>query len=243
MSGYRTNCELGIYINHRADKPLSLKELLHDQFVDNIIPPKLILTVTIAPHESATLIDDLETCHNIAAKEHNITFVVHAHSTLVYRTKSCCLEKISSCSTMLSKNLTIKLVGYNAKADIQCCCYGINDNVFTYKTVQEHCAPNTTSTLTIKGILNNQSKITSTNMIRIHKNAQQAVAEQTNKNILIGAKARAISIPQLEIHAHDVQCKHGAATSKFDNHQEFYLQSRGFDEKSTQEALIKAFLQ
>jgi len=63
-----------------------------------------------------------------------------------------------------------------------------------------------------------------------------------NKNLLLGCNSQAISIPKLEVEADDVDCKHGAAVSKLDDEQIFYLQSRGIDYCSAKNILIDAFL-
>src|SRR3712207_7021484 len=53
-----------------------------------------------------------------------------------------------------------------------------------------------------------------------------------NRNLLLSDKAKADSIPRLEIEANDVRCTHGATVAPVDPEQIFYLQTRG-DRKST----------
>ena len=53
----------------------------------------------------------------------------------------------------------------------------------------------------------------------------------------------AISIPNIEVLNHDVQCYHGAAVGKFDNLQMQYMQSRGLGESMIQHLLIQALFQ
>ena len=91
-------------------------------------------------------------------------------------------------------------------------------------------------------MLDDESKLFCHSLIRVNKQAQQTLAEQVNKNILLKNTARAVSIPTLEVLANDVRCKHGAAVSKLDAEQMFYLQSRGIDMQATRQMLVQAFL-
>ncbi len=79
-------------------------------------------------------------------------------------------------------------------------------------------------------------------MIHIKKRGQQTKAELENKNVSLGQGSRAVSIPTLEIEANDVVCKHGAAISKLDAEQFFYLQSRGIAVQQARTMLIESFL-
>lgn len=249
--------ELGIYLDGSNEKQLLLKDLIKDQFVDGVIPTKLMLTITIAADASVELLDDIIAFDDLEKStliHHTIEFIVHEKSTLAYRMRiapdydlatsnqSILVATNTASSTVVVKELRLRLVGKDAKADIHCACYGNSNRVFTFKTLQDHQVQDTTSNLVIKSVLDDGSKIISNNMIKIHKEAQRTNAEQSNKNIILAKKARAISNPQLEIEANDVRCKHGAAVSKLNNDQLFYLQSRGITEALTRQMLVQAFL-
>src|SRR5208282_1844537 len=47
--------------------------------------------------------------------------------------------------------------------------------------------------------------------------------------------------PQLEIHADDVKCTHGATIGQIDEDQLFYLRTRGFSEAEARNTLLYAF--
>ncbi len=79
-------------------------------------------------------------------------------------------------------------------------------------------------------------------MIKVEKAAQHTDAHLENKNILLSNGSRAVSIPQLEIEANDVKCGHGAAVSKLNKDDIFYLESRGINAQATQRLLVDAFL-
>ena len=76
---------------------------------------------------------------------------------------------------------------------------------------------------------------------RARKDAQKTDAQQTNKNLLLSREALVDSVPQLEILADDVKCKHGSTTGQLDPAALFYLRSRGIGEDAARSLLIYAF--
>lgn len=59
--------------------------------------------------------------------------------------------------------------------------------------------------------------------------------------MLLSDKARADSMPRLEIEANDVRCTHGASFSTYDADQRFYLQSRGLSASESEQLLVTGF--
>ena len=121
-------------------------------------------------------------------------------------------------------------------------CLGKKDQTFNIKTIQDHKIESTKSDLIIKGVFDENSKLKSDNLIRVARNAQNVQANQINKNILIGEQSRVITIPKLEIKTDKVKCHHGAAISKLNENQLFYLQCRGINLKKAKDLLINSFL-
>src|SRR5581483_4507319 len=66
-------------------------------------------------------------------------------------------------------------------------------------------------------------------------------AFQNNKNLLLGEKSHADSIPKLEILADDVKCSHGATVGPVDRKQVFYLMTRGLSESEAEELIVNGF--
>lgn len=75
----------------------------------------------------------------------------------------------------------------------------------------------------------------------VPKAAQSTDAGQLNRNLLLSAKARVDTKPQLEIVADNVKCSHGATVGQLDQNEIFYLQSRGIDAVTARNLLIYAF--
>jgi Fe-S cluster assembly protein SufD len=112
-----------------------------------------------------------------------------------------------------------------------------------YATTQEHAAPNTTSDLAFRGILDGRSNTVWSGMIKVDPGAQQIDAFQESRNLLLTKTAHADSIPGLEILANDVRCTHAAAIAQIDPEQLFYLRSRGLKLESAKRLVIEGFLE
>jgi Fe-S cluster assembly protein SufD len=110
-------------------------------------------------------------------------------------------------------------------------------------TQQNHLVPNTTSDLLYKGALTDRSRVVWQGMIFVAPGAQKTDGFQANRNIVLGAHARADSIPGLEIQADDVRCTHGATVGKIDPELLFYLRSRGVPDASARRLVVEGFFQ
>ena len=112
-----------------------------------------------------------------------------------------------------------------------------------HHTQQEHFAGHTTSDLLIKGVLKDKARTVYQGLIHVHKDAQRSDAYQANRNLILSPKARADSIPGLEIEANDVRCTHGATVGQVDEEQMFYLRSRGLSEAHAQRLIVEGFFE
>lgn len=121
--------------------------------------------------------------------------------------------------------------------------YGSGRQHFDQYTTQDHIAPHTHSDLLIKAALQDRARSVYQGMIHIHKAAVGANAYQTNRNLLLSKRARAESIPRLEIENNDVMCSHGAAVGPVDEDQMFYLTSRGLDEDTAERLIVEGFFE
>jgi Fe-S cluster assembly protein SufD len=105
----------------------------------------------------------------------------------------------------------------------------------------EHAQPQCSSRQFYNGILDGASRGVFHGRIIVHKDAQKTDAKQTNRNLLLSDDARIDTKPQLEIHADDVKCTHGATIGQIEEEQLFYLRSRGFSETQARNTLLYAF--
>jgi Fe-S cluster assembly protein SufD len=111
-----------------------------------------------------------------------------------------------------------------------------------FDTTQEHAAPNTTSDLAFRGVLQGRSTAVWKGNIIVDPGAQKTDAFQESRNLLISKRAHADSIPGLEIQANDVRCTHAAAIAQVDPEQIFYLRAHGLPEPEAKRLVIEGFL-
>ena len=111
------------------------------------------------------------------------------------------------------------------------------------RQLQDHVATSGTSDLLYQGALLGRSRAVYEGTIRAWPGAQKTNAYQSNRNLLLSPKARADSLPQLEIEANDLRCTHGATVSQVDQDQVFYLQSRGIPRIEAVRLIVEGFFQ
>ena len=112
-----------------------------------------------------------------------------------------------------------------------------------FDTLQDHVAPGCTSDLLYQGALLGKSRSVYEGTIRAWPDAQKTNAYQSNRNLLLSKKARADSLPRLEIEANDLRCTHGATVSQVDDQQVFYLMSRGIAHDDAVRLIVEGFFQ
>ena len=112
-----------------------------------------------------------------------------------------------------------------------------------FDTLQDHVAPGCTSDLLYQGALLGKSRSVYEGTIRAWPDAQKTNAYQSNRNLLLSKKARADSLPRLEIEANDLRCTHGATVSQVDDQQVFYLMSRGIPYDDAVRLIVEGFFQ
>jgi Fe-S cluster assembly protein SufD len=111
-----------------------------------------------------------------------------------------------------------------------------------FDTTQEHAAPNTTSDLAFRGVLQGRSTAVWKGNIIVDPGAQKTDAFQESRNLLLSKRAHADAIPGLEIQANDVRCTHAAAIAQLDADQLFYLRAHGLPNDTARRLVIEGFL-
>jgi Fe-S cluster assembly protein SufD len=112
-----------------------------------------------------------------------------------------------------------------------------------FDTLQDHVAPGCTSDLLYQGALLGKSRSVYEGTIRAWPDAQKTNAYQSNRNLLLSKRARADSLPRLEIEANDLRCTHGATVSQVEDQQVFYLMSRGIPRDDAVRVIVEGFFQ
>jgi Fe-S cluster assembly protein SufD len=142
----------------------------------------------------------------------------------------------------LTKNFSdLILVGQGSTGKMSGFFFTNGHQHLDHDTQQNHLAPNTTSDLLFKGALLGESRSVWQGMIYVAENASKTDGYQANRNLVLSEKARADSIPGLEILTDDVRCTHGATVGKLDTDQVFYLESRGIPRKDAEKLIVEGF--
>ena len=153
----------------------------------------------------------------------------HVGTTRVWQAADSRLEAFAfeSGATLGRQNLVIEIEGAGAHASLDG-IYLLHDgqHMDNHTTVVHH-EPSCTSDQLYKGIINGAARAVFNGKIFVERDAQLTNAYQLNRNLLLHAKAKIDTKPQLEIYADDVRCTHGATVGQLNEEEIFYLQSRG----------------
>ena len=136
------------------------------------------------------------------------------------------------------------LDGQGAHAEMLGLYFGDHAQHIDNRTLQLHRAPNTSSELYYKGALKGTSRAIYSGLVDIEKDARQADARQSNRNLLLSPGASALPDPFLEIKTSEVvRASHGVSVGRPDENVLFYLYSRGLDPAEAQNLFVKGFFQ
>jgi Fe-S cluster assembly protein SufD len=142
----------------------------------------------------------------------------------------------------VTKNFSeLSLIGQGSTGRMSGFYFTDHDQHLDHDTQQNHLAPHTTSDLLFKGALLDESRSVWQGMIYVAPGAQKTDGYQANRNLVLSRKARADSIPGLEILADDVRCTHGATVGRIDEELVFYLLSRGIPRKEAERLIVEGF--
>ena len=113
---------------------------------------------------------------------------------------------------------------------------------FDHRSIQDHVGNDTASDLLYKGALRDASRAVYTGTVIVEKDAHRVDAYQTNRNVLLSDRAKADSVPNLEILTNDpVRCGHAASVGPVDETALFYLQSRGIPPGEAERLIVYGF--
>ncbi len=146
-------------------------------------------------------------------------------------------------SRLAKVNQHVALAGDRANCQVNGVMFTENKQHLSYHTLQHHEKPSCTSDFLYKSALQDVSRTVWRGMIKVDIDAQKTDGYQRNDNLLLSDKARADSIPGLEIEADDVRCTHGSTSGRVDEELIFYAQCRGFTRKEAIRAIVTGFFQ
>jgi len=176
----------------------------------------------------------------ILVMEHNISVDIQVHCAAHANLK---IRLIIAYPEFLRMNIVLMLCGDQSNVIVDGMCVLSQQQRVELLTRQIHFGKKTMSSFSMQGLLSGQAYCKHDGMIRIEEQAYQTVARQQSKNILLSSKACAISIPNIEVLHHDVQCYHGTAVGKFCKNQIEYMHSRGLSYRMIEKMLVQALFE
>jgi Fe-S cluster assembly protein SufD len=109
-------------------------------------------------------------------------------------------------------------------------------------TTVDHDAPGGETREIFKGVATGRAHGAFQGRITVRPGAQKVDAHQLSRNLVLSPRAAIDTKPELEIHADDVKCSHGAAVGDLDETALFYLATRGIPREEARRVLIEAFV-
>lgn len=228
--------------------PFYLQNLMYDR--PDIEATPVTLKITIPKNFSAYIIDDL---HFVDTNNNTVELLLEENATVTYQffvanhelCDLCERRKEFDCQALpeiFEKNLLITLAERGGQAYVKCHYLGDDSSVFKLSTQQRHLASDTTSTVTVKSVLDDAAHFVSENRVFVETDLDGVIAEQMNKNLLLSDRAHVITTPILDINSNEAACRHGATMSGLSQEELFYLESRGLSRDDATRTLIEAFL-
>jgi len=135
---------------------------------------------------------------------------------------------------LVEKNASYNAIGIIALHETQ---------TLNYKLRIEHLAPNCSSNVLFKGLINDGATGDFNCLVVARPNATKTETHVINKNLLLSELATMNTAPALEIYVDDIICTHGATVGQLDQEALFYLRSRGLAENKATQLLTTAFAQ
>jgi Fe-S cluster assembly protein SufD len=254
----------GLYLKITANVPVPVI-ILHvatAEGTDNIAHPRLIIEAM--PGSSATIIE-----HHVAQGEHTPLTNSSAHIALgkgsrlehyrVYATgadathfdslnlrlgqdSECKQFTIALGGGLVRSTLEARLEKPGAFLDSYSLLVGHENRHVDCVNIVTHGAPDTRSNQTARAIASDASRVIFNSKVIVEAGAVRAQSQQSCRGLLLSPTAEIDTRPQLEIHADEVKCAHGATTGRLDPDMLFYLLSRGLDRDTAQSLLVYAFL-
>jgi Fe-S cluster assembly protein SufD len=256
--------EEGLYlkVTGQVEKPLLILHISSGDAANAVAYPRLIIDVqagasaTIIEHHVAqgesTPLNNSNTHISLAKHgrlEHYRVFATGAGATHL-DTLDIHQEQDSHCTQftvalgggLVRASLEGHLNQAGAFLDSYSLLVGHQDRHVDCVNIVTHAAPHTRSRQTARAIAGDISRVIFNSKVIVKAGALGSDSQQSCRGLLLSPQAEIDTRPQLEIHADEVKCAHGATTGRLDPDMLFYMLSRGLDRQTAQSLLVYAFL-
>jgi len=253
---------LHLKITHRVQVPLLILHVATSDRDNDIAFPRII--IEMAPGSSATIIEhhvaqgphtplNNSTTHialeRNAQLEHYRVFATgpgatHFDSLNIHQEHDSRLKQftIALGGGLVRTSLEANLNQPGAALDSYALLVGHENRHVDCVNIVTHAAPHTRSTQTARAIASDDSRVVFNSKVIVNAGAAHAESQQSCRGLLLSPTAEIDTRPQLEIHADEVKCAHGATVGRLDPDMLFYMLSRGLDREAAQSLLVFAFL-
>ena len=256
--------EDGLYlrVTAKVTTPLVILHVMSADGPNNIAHPRVIIDA--APGSSATIIEHYveqgerpplcnSATHIAAGRDSNIEHyrvfatgnaATHIDSlTLRQEGNSHCRQfTIALGGAMIRNSLEANLKEPGATLDSYALLVGHESRHVDAVNIVTHNARDTRSRQTARALASGKSRVVFNSKVVVNAGAVHADSQQSCRGLLLSPNAEIDTRPQLEIHADEVKCAHGATVGRLDPDMLFYMLSRGLDRETAQSLLIYAFL-
>jgi len=148
---------------------------------------------------------------------------------------------LSLSGRLVRNDLGAVLAGEGAECSLDGLTVAGGESVVDHHTEVDHAVPHCSSAELYKGVLGGAARGVFRGRVIVRPGAQKTDASQSNRNLLLGARAEIDTRPQLEIYADDVKCSHGSTIGRLDEDALFYLRARALSEARARDLLTRAF--
>jgi len=162
---------------------------------------------------------------------------VEAHEKAIYRSFNLLIGGV-----MTRNEEHLSIVGAGAYGQIDTVALTDSKQNHDTLTTVNHVVADAISDQLYRSVIAARGKASYQGKVTVARDAQQTLADQGCRAILLDRTAEANAKPELEIFADDVKCSHGATVGELDDTALFYLAARGVAPKEARALLIEAFI-
>lgn len=143
---------------------------------------------------------------------------------------------------VVRQEVSVDFVGEGAKVRLNG-AYALTGRAHhDFTTAMNHDVPGCASNQVFRGVVDGESHGVYQGRILVARHAQKTDAHLLHKALFLSRGPQIDCKPELEIHADDVKCGHGATTGELNPDHLFYLAARGIDPQAARLLLVQGFL-
>lgn len=120
---------------------------------------------------------------------------------------------------------------------------GQDSQTYDFYSAVHHDTPRCTSNTIARGVNDDESLTVFKGVVNIALNAGNINTDMSLSGLLLSRKSRFHTIPAMEVLNNDVIATHGAAVSKVDPDQIFYMQSRGINREDAEHMVASGYFE